>query len=88
MLDPVSGSTTGKDTNGLPVVRDVPRQGWECPKCGRVHAPFVSTCPYCVGDNPWRPYAPQPYYPSLPYPNTAPYWGPMQWYNNCEPRTR
>ena len=26
------------------------KQGWECPKCGRVYAPWVSTCFYC-GDN-------------------------------------
>jgi hypothetical protein len=22
--------------------------GWVCVKCGRCHAPFVSTCPYCL----------------------------------------
>lgn len=27
---------------------DQPKQGWLCPVCRRVHAPFVTTCPYCV----------------------------------------
>lgn len=36
-------------------------KGWECPKCGRCHAPTVSTCPFCVGTS-WNP----------PY---RPYWG-------------
>ena len=22
-------------------------KGWECPKCGRIFAPYVSECPYC-----------------------------------------
>jgi hypothetical protein len=22
--------------------------GWKCPQCGRIHAPFVSTCPFCA----------------------------------------
>ena len=27
--------------------RDKPTQkGWECPKCGRINAPWVTTCPY------------------------------------------
>jgi hypothetical protein len=21
--------------------------GWKCPQCGRIHAPHVSTCPFC-----------------------------------------
>jgi hypothetical protein len=25
----------------------LPQQGWQCPMCKRVHAPFVMTCPYC-----------------------------------------
>ena len=24
-----------------------PPVGWVCPKCGRVHAPFVWDCDYC-----------------------------------------
>ena len=26
------------------------KQGWECPKCGRVYAPWVSMCSYCGND--------------------------------------
>lgn len=22
--------------------------GWKCPQCGRIHAPHVSTCPFCA----------------------------------------
>ena len=80
--DMVTGTTTGN------VPTTIALRGWECPKCGRVHAPFVSTCPYCVGDNVWQPYsAPAPYYPST-RPTYAPYWGPFVWYSNCEPRTQ
>jgi hypothetical protein len=21
--------------------------GWKCPQCGRIHAPHISTCPFC-----------------------------------------
>lgn len=41
-----------------------PPQGWECPKCNRVNAPWMSTCP-CVYAAPLYvpiPY-PEPYYP-------------------------
>lgn len=24
------------------------QQGWECPKCGRVYAPFMPACTHCV----------------------------------------
>jgi uncharacterized OB-fold protein len=24
-----------------------PRRGWECPKCGRVYAPWVFACQNC-----------------------------------------
>ena len=26
-------------------------RGWECPKCGRVYAPWMSSCAYCGVDN-------------------------------------
>ena len=25
-------------------------KGWECPKCGRVYAPWVMKCSYCGND--------------------------------------
>ena len=45
-------------------------QGWECPRCQRVHAPFVSTCPHCVGRDPIWPYS--PVYPWVQPPITWP----------------
>jgi hypothetical protein len=51
--------------------------GWKCPECLRVHAPFVSTCPYCAA-MPYWPYQPvqpvQPYQPWPPYNPTYPFW--------------
>lgn len=29
---------------------DIPPQGWECPKCGRVYSPTVPMCLYCGGE--------------------------------------
>ena len=26
-------------------------KGWECPKCGRVYAPWVEKCKYCGNHN-------------------------------------
>jgi len=49
-------------------------QGWECPRCGRVNAPWVPQCP-CAGcrytppqdTGPGWP-TPQPVYPMFPQP--------------------
>lgn len=27
------------------------KEGWVCPKCGRVYAPFVTQCDYCSKTN-------------------------------------
>lgn len=37
--------------------------GWKCPGCGRFHAPFISTCPFCypqtiLQDPLWPPFYP------------------------------
>ena len=34
------------------------RKGWECPKCGRIWAPWVKDCSYCNNQN--KPYIRQP----------------------------
>lgn len=26
------------------------RQGWQCPKCGRILSPDTTFCPFCVGN--------------------------------------
>lgn len=52
-------------------------KGWECPKCGKCHAPWVAHCS-CMGEPPqpiWiRPW---PYYPNWPtypvHPTYQPY---------------
>jgi len=49
-------------------------QGWTCPKCNRVFAPWVTECSYC--NNFQQPFYPQQ--PFEPYPNP---WYPGQpWY--------
>ena len=38
-------STTGKTTcSGWNTTYSVPQQGWECPRCGRINAPWMSQC--------------------------------------------
>ena len=46
-------SNTGfTDYNGnpwnFPTYSPPAQQGWVCPKCGRVHAPFITMCFFCV----------------------------------------
>lgn len=49
-------------------------QGWVCPKCGKVNAPWKESCD-CVQVVPANPYQypVQPYYPQPWYP-TEPTW--------------
>jgi hypothetical protein len=28
----------------------MPKEGWNCPKCGGAHGPHVPTCPVILGD--------------------------------------
>lgn len=30
-----------------PIVNTFSNYGWECPKCGKVYAPFISECRFC-----------------------------------------
>jgi hypothetical protein len=43
-----------------------PKEGWICPKCGRVFSPWVKECPYCGGNSQitviWRDDFPTTYY--------------------------
>ena len=49
-------------------MRTVP-EGWRCPVCGKVNAPWVSQCPCCDGEGtypkiegPYVPYEPRPWW--------------------------
>ena len=47
-------STTGKTTcSGWNITYSTPQQGWECPRCGRINAPWMSQC--CCGRGYWYP---------------------------------
>ena len=68
-----SNSLTGSNTiSYVQVDNSVPQQGWQCPVCKTVWAPFVSSCSKCSSS--WQ-YVP-PLSPwSYPSPmNPYPYW--------------
>ncbi len=46
--------------------------GWVCPRCQKVHAPYVPGCE-CVPVSPVIP-APPPMYPASPSYPTQPWW--------------
>ena len=49
-----NGSTTGKTTtSGYSYTYSSPQQGWECPRCGRINAPWMSQC--CCSRGYWHP---------------------------------
>ena len=67
-------------TKGQPI-ESPRRQGWICPKCGRVNAPWVAHCPCYFGG--WQPAPPQPWYPQPYCPQPwYPYFGP-RWTITC-----
>lgn len=63
----VGDSTTGTSTSTTTASqwqtynRYKAEQGWECPRCGRINAPWKSTCD-CSGKTYWYPTWEGPYY--------------------------
>lgn len=48
-------------------------EGWKCPECGRINAPFIDHCP-CKDKWTTVPFTPYPYYPYFPqYPYNKPW---------------
>lgn len=45
------------------------KEGWLCPKCGRVNAPFVAECP-CFREHVIQKIAPRMSYPQLDHDET------------------
>ena len=44
----MSGTSSNKyNGNRMSTVHPADGQGWECPKCKRVHAPSMKSCPFC-----------------------------------------
>ena len=41
---PTSSSTTSSCTYPCPYLKPKAEQGWECPRCGRINAPWVRQC--------------------------------------------
>ena len=52
----VGDSTTGTSTSTTYTIDSRPQaeRGWECPRCGRINAPWKSQCD-CAGNNYWYP---------------------------------
>ena len=45
-------SSTGITTTPIQQSEErIKEYGWICPKCGRVFAPYVNQCPYCIPQN-------------------------------------
>lgn len=75
---------TGNDPTGDPTTINPPMSyGWVCPKCGRVNAPWKSTCDCSKGiavpnTPPNTPYTPF-YNPPIEIPNPFDPYGPYKW---------
>lgn len=83
-------TTVGTGDAGKSITINPPMSyGWVCPKCGRVNAPWKSTCdcyngiatPYTPPNTPQTtPYEPIPYYnPPIETPNPYDPYGPSKW---------
>lgn len=83
-------TTVGTGDVGKSITINPPMSyGWICPKCGRVNAPWKSTCDCCNGiATPYTPpntpqttpYEPIPYYnPPIETPNPFDPYGPHKW---------
>ena len=68
-------TTTGTGESYSTSINPPMSYGWICPKCGRVNAPWKSTCD-CYKDS--GGYNPPNIYPFTPAPTTP--WGPNQPY--------
>jgi hypothetical protein len=51
-------------------------QGWECPRCHKINAPWKSQCD-CVEITSPQPYYPPYYYPYYPYYPASTPWPPF-----------
>ncbi len=61
--DSTTSTSTSTSTNATwrcPYTQPKAEQGWECPRCGRINAPWVKQCD-CSGNN-WYPSWEKPYY--------------------------
>lgn len=56
--------------------------GWNCPNCGKAHAPDVKTCPEPARAAPWQVH---PHFPTY-YEPMPPQWPRTEPLTPCDPR--